>query len=173
MGNLSQLDLLPRPTRSREKLPDNLHLRRKKSLSPPRPRGSGIAWRLCQPAVLTNPASNLPHQPFPRVCELNWLRDGHREGGRSLPGEEGGRGARPPISVSCQSLNPSPWATSPCQLQAGGSLARSCQGWLWEPGQAPAHPCSCQFCGRKNWKIENIFPHRKTKKRKKKRPKQS
>ena len=153
MGNLSQPHLLPRPALLREKLPDNLLLRRKKSRSPPLPKGSGT----CQApgSVVSQLCSLTQHQtypisPFPGSVELNWLRDRHREGGRPLPGEEGGEGARPPISVSCQPLNPSPCATSPCQLQAGGRLAAARQEWLWEPGQAPAHPCSCQFWGRKN-----------------------
>lgn len=101
MGSLS-LDLLPRPTQLKEKLPDNLHLRRKMSCSSPLPRGPGIARHLCKLSVLTNPASNLTSQPFPGVYQVK-LAPSQAQGRRQPPARGGGR-QRSKTSNFCQLL---------------------------------------------------------------------
>lgn len=126
------------------------------SCSPPLPRGPGIARRLRQPAVLTNPASNLPHQPFPTVYRVK-LAPGQAQGRRQTPARGGGRqrSDTPPISVGCRLLSPSPCAPWCCRIQAGGRLAGTCQGWLWDLGRTLAYHLLLPVLGKekmKNWK---------------------
>lgn len=122
------------------------------------PEALVLSSRLHQPAVLTNVASNLPHQPFPGVCwvklPLRWVL------GRGQTPVRGGGKQRNKTSYFCQ-LSDLKFFTL-CNFAqpgpTGGRLSGAWQDWLWELGQAPAHPSSCQLWGWKNWKIQIIFP---------------
>lgn len=127
IGNLSQPDLLFRPTPPREKLPVDMVLQRKKSHSPPLTGGSGIARRLRQPAVLINPSSNLPHQPFPGVCHVK-LAPGRAQGRKQTRARERGRW-RSETSYLCQLPAIKSIASSNFALPAPGG---------WEPGGGTA-----------------------------------
>lgn len=119
------------------------------------PRGPGIARHLCKLSVLTNPASNLTPQPFPGVYQVK-LAPGQAQGRRQPPARGGGR-QRSETSKFCQLLAVKSIAlrTMALPVQAGGRLAGTCQGWLWDPGWAPAYPLLLPVLGMekmKNWK---------------------
>lgn len=90
MGSLSHSDLLPRPHLERGYL--TICICKGRSRAPFLfPRALVFARLLCQPAVLSNTASNLPHRPFPGISQVK-LALGWAQGRRQTPAR--GRGMR-------------------------------------------------------------------------------
>jgi len=115
--------------------------------------GASASQPYCLPRRQTHPVS-----PFLGSAQLDWLW-GWAQEGRQTPAR-GGRRRRSETSCFCGLPGIKSIALCSIALPAPGGreAGRGTPGVAAGAGQAPAHPCSCQFWGREIEKLEILFP---------------